>query len=573
MNKVKILLLLCNLIVGIIIYLNISEDKNNPRDFPLKLVEILDTLDEVKVSQGNDQYILIQKNKDDWFIKDPISWSAESLVISNLKTRLAHSNPQLVITQEDLLKRGEVLADYGIDSNSTHIHIRGNGKHTTIVLGDETQDSQGMFIQIEEHESFRKAIWKASKDLMSLASISPAFWGKTTFFNTPMYGIDQVSITFNDKNQSSKKLTELQKRNQSWYFTKPESKIADPKEINLVINELLSFRVTEFILDENLTSLPLGKPNILVEISGMGNHELLHIFENNERNELICFHPKNNAFFKIKNELKEKLSDWYIKYRENRIFLLPKQNIEAITITNDNRELSFQNEQENLWQVRDKNQTKTENYLGETKEIHRIIDLLYSARITDSLGDDDNLNLTSKGESSFLISYNGGDSIKLEILDSTSGSSYSVVRVNDAEQAVVVNLDKDEILYREKNSFRNKSLEIENFHHLSFYSVENNSTFMDIEDNATINILRESLTVDRFLPSAIEGLGLWHQGDWNPWTHTLKFKDESNESVAILYISANQLSGEWFGGLEKDGTTFTLGKQFIDWAEKLMPNP
>jgi hypothetical protein len=500
-------------------------------------------------------------------------WSAESLVISNLKTRLAHSNPQLVITQEDLLKRGEVLADYGIDSNSTHIRIRGNGKHTTIVLGDETRDSQGMFIQIEEHESFRKAIWKASKDLMSLASISPAFWGKTTFFNTPMYGIDQVSITFNDENQSSNKLTELHKRNQSWYFTKPESKIADPKEINLVINELLSFRVTEFVLDKNLTSLPLGEPNILVKIAGMGNHELLHIFENNERNELICFHPKNDAFFKIKHEFKEKLSDWFIKYRENRIFLLPKQNIEAITITSDNRELSFQNAQENLWQVRDKNQTKAENYLGETEEIHKVIDLLYSARITDSLGDDDNLNLTNKGESSFLISYTGGDSIKLEILDSTSGSSYSVVRVNDAEQAVVVNLDKDEILYREKNSFRNKSLEIENFHHLSFYSVENNSTFMDIEDNATINILRESLTVDRFLPSAIESLGLWHQGDWNPWTHNLKFKDESNESVAILYISANQVSGEWFGGLEKDGTTFTLGEQFIDWAEKLMPNP
>jgi len=573
MNKVKILLLLCNLLVGFIIYLNISEDTSNPRDLPLKLVEILDGLDEVKVSQGNDQHILIQKDKDDWSIRNPIEWRAESLVISNLKTRLAHSNPQLVITQEDLLKRGEVLADYGIDSNSTRISIQGNGKHATIVLGNETRDSQGMFIQIEEHESFRKAIWKASKDLISLTSTSPAFWGKTTFFNTPMYGIDQVSITFNDKNQSTKKLTELQKRNQSWYFTKPESKIADPKEINVAINELLSYRVTEFVLDENLTFPSQDEPNILVKIAGMGNQELLHIFENNERNELICFHPKNNAFFKIKHEFKEKVSDWFKKYRENRIFLLPKQNIEAITITSHNRKLSFQNKQENLWQVRDKNQSKAENYLGETKEIHKFIDLLYSARITDSLGNDDNLNLTNKGGSSFLISYSGGDSIKLEILDSTSGSSYSVVRINDAEQAVVVNLDKDEILYREKNSFRNKSLEIENFHHLSFYSVENNSTFMDIEDNATINILRESLTVDRFLPSAIEGLGLWHQGDWNPWTHTLKFKDESNESVEILYISANQVSGQWFGGLEKDGTTFTLGEQFMDWAEKLMSNP
>ena len=573
MNKVKILLLLCNLIVGFIIYLNVSEDKNNPRDFALKLVDILDGLDEVKVSQGKDQHILIQKDKDDWSIQNPIEWSAESLVISNLKTRLAHSNPQLVITQEDLLKRGEVLADYGIDSNSTRIRIQGNGKRTTIVLGNETRDSQGMFIQIEEYESFRKAIWKASKDLMSLASTSPAFWGKTTFFNTPMYGIDQVSITINDKNQSSKKMTSLQKRNQSWYFTEPESKIADPKEINLVINELLSFRVAEFVLDENLTSMPEGEPDISVKIAGMGSNELLHIFENDVRKELICFHPKNNAFFKIKHEFKEKVSDWYKKYRENKIFLLPKQNIEAITINSDSGKLSFGKEQGNLWQVKEKNQTIAENYLGETEEIHNFIDLLYSARISDFVGNDDNLNLTNKGGASVLTSYIGGDSIKLEILDSTSGSSYSVVRINDAEQSVVVNLDKDEILCRKKNSFRNKSLQIENFNHFSFYSVENNSTFINIEDNVTVNTLSESLTVDRFLPSAIESLGLWYQGDWNPWTHTLKFKDESNESVGTLYISANQISGEWFGGLEKDGTTFTLSEQFIDWAEKLISTP
>jgi hypothetical protein len=43
--------------------------------------------------------------------------------------------------------------------------------------------------------------------------------------------------------------------------------------------------------------------------------------------------------------------------------------------------------------------------------------------------------------------------------------------------------------------------------------------------------------------------------------------------VEILYISANQVSGEWYGGLEKDGTTFTLGEQFIDWTEKLISTP
>ena len=112
--------------------------------------------------------------------------------------------------------------------------------------------------------------------------------GKNNFFQHPDVRIDQVNIIINDKNQSSKKLTELQKRNQSWYFTEPESKIADPKEINLVINELLSFRVAEFILDEKTTPLPLGEPDILVKIAGMGNNELLHIFETETKKTVSC---------------------------------------------------------------------------------------------------------------------------------------------------------------------------------------------------------------------------------------------------------------------------------------------
>ena len=78
-----------------------------------------------------------------------------------------------------------MLSDYGIDINSSRIKIKGNGSQTTIVLGDETRDAQGMFVQIEEYESFRGAIWKASKDLISIASASPVFLGQINIFYYP----------------------------------------------------------------------------------------------------------------------------------------------------------------------------------------------------------------------------------------------------------------------------------------------------------------------------------------------------------------------------------------------------
>ncbi len=571
MNKVKILLLLCNLIVGLIIYLNLSEETTKPSDFSLKLLDILDGLEEVRISEGNDKNIYLTKKNDDWIISNPIKWDAESLVISNLKTRLAHSNPRLVITKEDLLKRGELLSDYGIDFNSTRIRIKGNGNHTTIALGDETRDAQSIFIQIEEYANFQGAIWKASKDLASIASATPSFWGKSTFFNTPMYGIDQVDITCNDVTELSSESTRVVKDNHSWYFTKPTPVIADTNAINLAISELISSRVTGFVLEQNSSGLRTGEPNITIKIKGMGGVEILDAYTNLYDNELLCFHQTNNTYFKVDNNLKEKVLGWHEKYRENRILLNPKKNIETIKINNSDRKLTLSKTQETYWRVRDHNLTDEINYDAETEKIHQFVDLLYSVRITDFSEKKYTDDLDSNSSSSFSISYADGQTTNVRILESTPGASYSVAQINDSDHCVVISLDRNDIFNQEKYAFRKKLIKIEGFTNILLISAENNSTSTTIKDNASLSLLTQSLYAEKFLPSNFGRLGLWYQGDWNPWDCNLVFRDENNETVDKLYISIDKGNGQWFGGLESESTTFTLGNGFIDLASQFLP--
>jgi len=573
MNKVKILLLLCNLIVGFIIYLNLSEETNKPTDFSLKLLDILDGLDEVSISEGKDKKIYLNKKKDEWIITHPIKWNAESLVISNLKTRLAHSSPQLVITREDLLRRGELLSDYGIDINSSRIKIKGNGSQTTIVLGDETRDAQGMFVQIEEYESFRGAIWKASKDLISIASASPVFWGKSTFFTTPMYGIDQLDITIRDLNHSSPETIQLKKKDQSWNFTKPEAGIADSNAINLAINELISSRVAGFVIDQNNSKFITGKPNITIEIKGMGGTESLSVYKNDAENELLCLNQTNNTYFKVSDDLKEKVSGWHSKYRENRIFLHPKRSIKTITIDNNNGRLSLLKKQENEWEVKDHNFTNELFYRGETEKIHQLVDLLYSARITDFTDKKYEDNSERDSVSSFSIIYSDGQKTNVRLLESTPGASYSVAQINDSNHSIVINLGINGIFDQKKYAFKNKLIKIKSFNNVLLKFPEHNASSINIEDNASLSLLNQSLYAKDFLPSSFGSLGLWHQGDWNPWDCSFVFKDENNHTVEKLFISIDKGNGQWFGGLESESTIFTLGNGLIEWVSQFLPTP
>ena len=124
MNKSKATLIFANIILGLVIYLSLGTDETRPINLSSQLINILHDIDTIEISEGKNKRLILNKKVSGWVINQPINWEAENLIVSNLKTKLAHSNPYFVISNDDLLKRGEVLSDYGVDTNSTSIILK-----------------------------------------------------------------------------------------------------------------------------------------------------------------------------------------------------------------------------------------------------------------------------------------------------------------------------------------------------------------------------------------------------------------------------------------------------------------
>ena len=101
------------------------------------------TVEEIEIkSEESNESLRIQKKGEEWMLVSPVIWKAETLMISDLKTKLVHSDPVFVIDESELNERGEILSDYGIDKNSKEIRLKGSDRNLRFTIGKETEIKQ-----------------------------------------------------------------------------------------------------------------------------------------------------------------------------------------------------------------------------------------------------------------------------------------------------------------------------------------------------------------------------------------------------------------------------------------------
>ena len=206
MSKLKIFLLLSNFVLGCFIYLTYKSETSNFNDLDSLIMETTRTVEEIEIkSEESNESLRIQKKGEEWMLVSPVIWKAETLMISDLKTKLVHSDPVFVIDESELNERGEILSDYGIDENSKEIRLKGSDRNLRFTIGKETRDKTKIFIRISGvDEGANDGIWKAPKSILTVANSSPVYWSEGTFIDIPLYGIDEIVVSEFENNNSKK---------------------------------------------------------------------------------------------------------------------------------------------------------------------------------------------------------------------------------------------------------------------------------------------------------------------------------------------------------------------------------
>jgi hypothetical protein len=592
MKKIKILLLLANVVIALLIFVTIYDDDEQKRGIESEIVEILSNLHFISISEpATDKYVKIVKKNEKWVLQEPFSWEAEKLVLSNFKTKFAHLNFKELYTIDQIEKRGEIVQDYGLDENSTILEIKAADGALQLIVGKETKDEQAVYAQIKRSSDEAQSIWKVSKDIVEITNAEPSHWGISAFVNRPLYSIDQFSVTFRTETNNTSE-TRFEKIDSEWKFTEPFHALANKEKVLFFLNSLISEKVEGFVQSPDTVLKQKLKKDWRVKISldSMGTREEVFILgpSGNDKIYRAAQSSFSSTIFLISEEfVSKKLSDLSTELRERTIFDLDSETLQSIEIQKKENSLKLSKEN-GLWFAAERNATDLFKVESEKESVELFLRSLNQIRIKEFLAftpDKEFLDENGFSNPGYTLEILKSDTSKQTILVSESIEDASLSKIYNSEQALICVVDENlaEILSTENLSFRLKTLLPENLVIEAYDLVElaNQKVLHSSDQNSskTDSGFFDSFKAEKFLSNKFDKEGTWVEGNWFPWKYKVSFKTSSTlVAMPEFYFSERKGATSWYCGSKDLGVTFNLPIGMIDQlslliAPEALPSP
>jgi hypothetical protein len=588
MKKIKVQLLLANLVIAVIIFITISPDGDQKPDLKSEVVRMFSNLHSISISDpGKNEVVKIARDEQNWVLEKPFSWEIDEYVLSNFTTKFSHLNFKELYTVEEIEKKGEILEDYGLDANSTILEINALDETIRITLGKKTRNGDSVYAQIERPSIEEKTLWTVSENVIEISNANPAHWGSRTFVNKTLYTIDEFSVTFRGEANNTSE-TKLQKNGDEWSFVAPFKAPANKEKVLFFLNSLLSEKINGFprssgkIETESIMSNWRAK----VSVKSLGESESIFLSDGgDEEDAKIAQSSSSSTIFLVEAEFMEKIADLSTQLRERTIFDLSTLNLTEIEVQKGENYLKLSRSGEG-WSATEGNSTSESQVRSETESIERFVRSLNQVRIKEFLAFNPNKSyLDENGFSNpkYVLTILMNDTTKQTILVGEAIEDASLSKVYSSDQALIcmVDVNLGGILSTQNLSFRTKSLMTGQEAITSFeisdlqeprvlYSSELNST------DAERNFIR-SFKAEKYIASQFKKDGAWVESEWFPWKYKVTFSSSTQEQYEF-YLSEKKGATTWYCGSDKQNATFNLPIDVIDelsskMAKKPSPTP
>lgn len=579
MKNPKLILVIANVILGFIIYLNLEKDDEDIRDLNTELVYAVSNLNKIEIVNAKDrESLILSRDEQNWNIAEPISWPVDKLVFSNFSAKIAHLKCEKLHDIEKLESRGEILSDYGIEENSTRLILHANQETISIEIGKSTRDSDSVYSLIKTSAEKNGAIWKISNEINQVASSSTSAWAVPTFINMPLYAIDELALTFRtDANQSRQ--INIRKKDEKWAFTHPFSADANKEKVLFTLNQLVSQKVSSF--DAPIDDLDLNDSwNIKLSIMGMGESKDYYLKSNNDA---ATIEAQTNIFgtvtpFQIEDTFKESLNQWTTKLRETQIFNLKPNEIQAIKLSSGSQSIELKKNSEDNWLVAESNSTRSNEFEADYESIAELMRTLNTVEVKSFLSfnpSEEEMEEYGVNVPKYEIQITNSDTSQQTILicDSVDQSSLWKTFLSDQSLICIIEHPWSETLNRKGLHYHKKEL-MENFENYTFANLTkidgNNTKTLTLSDsNQSFEVIRK-FTASEYIQDKFNNEGAWVSGDWVPWKYLLVFKHPNGDEDIEFHLSEKTGATSWYGGSELLGLTFNLQIQLIDEMSKLV---
>lgn len=577
--NLKIVLIALNAVLIAWIYFNLNDQDQLSKVDKLTSISNLDELTQIEIVKPNQNFLLIKENFN-WQIKKPIEWKVDEFSITNFNTIFSHLEFNKLFDYEEINDRGEIVSDYGINSESIILKLVKSNQTIHIRIGDQTRDKRFVFCEIQLDNNPDIEIWRISNELLVLAEIPFQDWAVSNLVRTNLHQVKSItsSIKLNNSNLNTTKLNKNEVG--EWEFELPFKTKANNENVRLLLNRLLTIKVTDFniIEENNKASVPEFDDwkFKLVLNSNNSTHEFQFSEEitSDSSSYHFCKSSYTDHIIKLDKSFKISLSDWSTKLRERKIFRLKNDSIQKISVSNADNDIKLIRSIDNSWKITDK-----ENIVFDADSLLISQFLLYLNKMEikefisfETAQSDIEFNLENKSVYKIQITNQNTEVKTILIQNNQLDATLSKILMVEESLLCLVEEDWSKIFSIKPYNFKKRSVMGKNnlIKNIQINNFESNQSIYNLENNTTIDLSDDfkNLEVESFMNDKSSLDGTWLEGDWVPWVYTIniEYSDKTNSKI---FLSDKISDKQWLGSLINENHTFNLPISLIQKLSKV----
>ena len=294
---------------------------------------------------------ILKKTETQWELISPMEWPANFFAVSRILNQITFLEKETGFLVEELKAAERDLSNFGLDNPQLRLEFGKGGNRTSVAIGAPTEIGNRVYILSPDE----KEIMVIRRGLYDSLLVDMGNLQSQSVFEIPLYELKTLSI---QKSYPTPLRIRISKIDYQWRFETPIQTLADPAEVETVVNGLNHLAVYSFIdnPDPDLSVYNLTNPQMRLTLEAEDKRQSILVgakFTAEGDEEL--FYAKlseNDTLFTIPARLfDEHLDNAQEELRERRFVHFEPHAISALEISRGEQALSLQKLETGEWQV------------------------------------------------------------------------------------------------------------------------------------------------------------------------------------------------------------------------------
>lgn len=419
--RLTIILLMANLGLFFAIW-KLESPKDSSSGFAAESIEF--TRLEIDGKNFDKPRILkLENNK--WRIVSPFEWGANLFAINRIRNQVEFLDKETSFPLDEITRHGHSLSEYGLDDPIYILRYGNDKKMHTLKIGKNAPVGDRVYMLDE----FAKRVIVVDKTFVENFILDMERLRSQAVFDIPRFEVSAFSIRIPHGTSSSNAgftRIGIRKDAASWKFETPLVAAADPREVDVFLNDLCSLIAKDFNIPSNAkTGFEVSELPTSIAIEGTNKREVLMLGAPTEDGKGLYARLEDKpTVFVVDAEVFKNLKNIQTILRDKNFVLINPNATTGLDISRDGKSVKLRKLKGGVWDVVETSPSgKTITAPADIAVVNTILLKLEKLKARD---------FVSTGASADSSEYGLADKSTLKIVNIQSEQSESAILIGSA---------------------------------------------------------------------------------------------------------------------------------------------